>query len=369
LYPEVADGSTLAGKFSQQMALPVGVEGQADAAGTGSVGVLYTISRPSEADGYFGPVSNLATLVKTLLDGGVYPVYAIISNKGSTPTLVQRQAAWAELENKDYIRIRMTDSVLNSDHVAMGVSCDNANLMSNKQFGIVGMASGTLKAALITAAQAIQHKRMVLVAPGAYDEYGVLQSGRYVAAKVAALVSSNFDPSDDLDLALVPPMTFIEKDSNGFPIFREKVVSSSLVNDFEDLLQGGVSPVQNGRNGGVSTTHLRTTWTTDTTFDALMTRVIIDQVFVDVREYCYDNNFLRRGNTPLSRAMLQAGVSKILTDRSEWVQPVMQPDGNLGYKVSVVPSSDQRQVIVGYEGMVVRGIQTILVAGNLTIAA
>jgi len=369
LFPEVVDASTLGGKFQQAMALPVGVEGQADAAGSGTVGVLYTISRGSDADTYFGPVSTLSTLVKNLLQKGVYPVYAIISAKATLPTLAQRQAAWAELENKIFVRIRMTDSLLNSDHVALGTSCDNANLMSMKQFAIVGMASATTKAALISAATAIGSKRVVLVGPGIYDETGTLQTGRYAATCVAAMVAANFDPSDDMDLALVPATTGIELDSNGFPIFREKVVSGSVVNDFEDLLQGGVSPLQPGRNGGVALTHLRTTWKTDGTFDALMTRLIIDQLFVDVREYCYDQNFLRKGNTQVNRDLLASGVQRILQDRSDWIQPLQQPDGTMGYRVGVVPSVDQRQMIVNYEGLVVRGVQTIQVDAQLQIAA
>jgi hypothetical protein len=46
---------------------------------------------------------------------------------------------------------------------------------------------------------------------------------------------------------------------------------------------------------------------------------------------------------------------------------VLQPDGSQGYNVSVTSSADNRQVIVGYEGVVVRGINTVKVAANLSI--
>jgi len=60
-------------------------------------------------------------------------------------------------------------------------------------------------------------------------------------------------------------------------------------------------------------------------------------------------------------------VDALLNERSEWIKPVMQPDGTTGYNVSVTSSPDERQLTVGYEGVVRRGISTIKVAANLTI--
>jgi hypothetical protein len=123
-----------------------------------------------------------------------------------------------------------------------------------------------------------------------------------------------------------------------------------------------------GRPGGVAISHLRMTYIVDGTFDALMTRVIVDQVFVLVRDYCYSFNALRRGNTPANRELLRSGVEALLIEHSSWVQPLVQNDGSFGYNVSVVASADQRQMIVHYQGQVVRGVQTILVDGDLLIS-
>lgn len=370
LFPEVIDGSTLGQKYSTGVALPIGVEGQKDADGSANVNALVLVSRDADAIAAFGAVSKLTILLKYLLDRGAGPVWAVASASGSGPTLVQRQAAWQTLEAKREIRIRLTDSTTTADHTALAISCDNANLINNKQFCIVGMAAGTTKAQLLTGRASIASKRAVLVGPAVYDEHGVLQSGAFHAASIAAMVAQNEDIADDMDTATIPKLTGMEKDSLGNDLFREIVVAGSVVNDFEDLLQGGVSPAMPGINGGLAISHLRMTYTTDSTFDSLMTRLIMDQVFVVVRDYAIRFNSLRRGNSPSVRGQLQSGLETLLGTLRDWISPVvLGADGSRGYGVVVTASSDNRQQIISYSGEVIRGAQTILVQGNLTIAA
>lgn len=367
LFPEVIDGSTLGAKITQSIFLPIGVEGQKDADGTSAINVLQLITRPADALTAFGAVASLTKLCTYLCDRGAAPFYAIASKSGLLPTLAERQAAWQTLEAKREIRIRLTDSVVQADHVALGTSCDNANKVNNKQFAIIGMAAATTKAALITAATAIASKRVCLVGPAVYDENGVVVTGAYLAASIAAMVAANNDPSDDLDTATIPKLTAMEKDANSNDLFREIVVAGSVQNDFEDLLQGGVSPVMPGLNGGLAISHLRTTYKTDTTFDALMTRIIMDQLFILIRDYCIRFNQLRKGNTATTRGQLQSGVDAILRAQSDWVAPTILGDGTKGYGVVVTASADKRQQIISYVGEVVRNTQTILVQGSLTI--
>lgn len=369
LYPEVKDATSLGPRFSQPAFLPIGVEGQKDAGGTASVAVPTVISLPSDADAKFGAASSLAALVRFLLGRGIPQVTAVASASGTTPTLVQRQTAWALLEADPNIRIRLTDSIVQADLVALADSAEWAEGINNKQVAFMGMAAGTTSAALVTAAAAIASKRGVLVGPAVYDDAGTLRSGAFAAAAVAAEVSKNPDIVDDLDTAPIPGFTDIETDANGMPIFRIKAGAGVPVNDFEVLLQGGVAPLRRGRNGGVEITHLRTTWTTDTTYDALQTRLIVDQLFLDVRDYVLSTNYLRRGNTQTNRNDLAAGVEALLKTRNNWLQPVIQPDGNLGYGVAVTASTNNKQVTISYKGNVVRGIQTILVDAQLTIPA
>lgn len=374
IFPEVRDVSNVGARYTSPLYLPIAVEGQADISSSCNVGQVYTVNVPSDSDGFFGVSSPLGLLVKFLLSRGVSPIYAAASVKSaSPPTLVQRQAVWSTMESMPQPRIRLTDDVTQATLEALATSAENAALLFNKQVAFGGLAAGTTKDVLISAAEAINSKRFVLVAPGIFDSSNVLQSGAFAAALVAAEVAKNADISDDLDMMLVPNALGIETGANGQPLFAESVVSGSVVNDFADLLAAGVSPLMTDRSGsGLRITHLRMTYTgatpgSDTSFDALETRLIIDQIFVDVREYVIDNNFLRKGNTDTTRTDLQAGIAALLADRASWVSPVVQPDGTTGYNVSVIASADLRSVTVRYEGVINRNIQVVNVDAELTI--
>lgn len=373
LDPRVIDASTLLPRATSPIYLPMSVEGMADTAGTAVVATPYAIARTDQANTLFGPASTLTRIVAALLDRGAGPVIAAASAKTTTPTLVQRQAVWQTFESDPTIRIRLTDSEVQADLAALAVSVKNADLLFNKQIALVGMPSGTTKANLLAAATAIAADpvgatRVALVGPGVFDANGVLRGGSFAAAAAASEIAKNADPSNDLDLWNIPLLTGIELDSAGLPVFRRKVVAGAAVDDYEDLLQGGVSPLQPSRvPGGVQSTHFRTVFITNTTFDNLYTRIIIDQVFLDVRDYVLDNNFLRMGNTDATRSRIKSGVAAVLTERNAWIAPVVQPNGSLGYNVSVTPSTDNRQITIGYQGTVIRGINTVQVAANLTI--
>jgi len=374
LFPEVIDGSTLNERGTQAIYLPIGVEGQKDAGGTSAINVLQKITRPADADTLFGPASSLAAIVKFLLDQGAAPVYAIASKSGSAPTLVERQATWQTLEADRRIRIRLCDSTVDADLAGLAVSCKNANLLNNKQVAFVGKPAATTKATLIATSTAVNAdvdggKRTVVVAPAVYDANGVLRSGIYAAAAVAARVALNNDPADDLDTATLPNLTGMEKDASGNDLFRILVVAGVVVNDFEDLLIGGVSPLMPGLTGGVAISHLRMSYKTDSSFDALMTRLIMDQSFVLVREYAYKFNQLRKGNTEASREQLRSGIDALLGTLGDWIKKVDLGDGTSGYDVQVSASLDERQQIISYRGEIVRGVQTIVVAPSFTIAA
>ena len=372
LFPEVIDGSTLGVRVSNPVYLPIGIEGWADADGDAVVNQVYLISSASDAVAHFGVASKLTALCKYLIDRGATQVTAVASAKGAVaPTLVQRQAAWQTLEARREVRIRLTDDTVQATHVALATSCDNANMLNNKQFAIVGMAAATTKAALLTAATAINSKRVVLVGPAVYDENGVLQSGAFLAASVAALVAQNSDPSDDLDTLVIPKLTGMEKDALGNNLLRSLVVGGVVTNDFEDLLQGGVSPVMPPVDGsaGVAISHLRMTYKTDSSFDALMTRIIMDQLFVGIRDQAMNFMSLRKGNTAVTRGQLASRIDAFLKANGDIVLPEILGDGSTGYGVNVQSDSSGRQQIINYGGQVVRGTQTILVNGNLVIAA
>jgi hypothetical protein len=376
LFPDVKDIGTLGAQPSIPYAFPIGVEGQGSSDGTAAVGTVYEVDITSQADEFFGVNSSLANLVKFLLGRGVSPVWAVASIMGSgSPNLTNRQVAWSALESNSAIRIRLTDDTALSTLEALATSCNNANLIYNKQVGFGGLASGSSKASIFGASASINNDRFVLIGPGIILSDGTLQSGAYAAAAVAAAVATNTNLADSLSLDVLFNIAGIEEDTNGLPLFVKRVVSGSVVNDFEDLLQSGASPLMTDSSGaGVRITHLRTTCvgdnpaSPDTTFDALMTRMIMDQAFFAVRTYCYQNNWLRRGNTAANRATLAAGITSVLSSQfAGAISPVAQADGSVGYGVTVVPSADERQVTIHYQGEIVRDINVINVDEELTI--
>ena len=371
LYPEVIDASTLGPSFSAPKYLTVAVEGQAGASGaSATINQLYDVVTPSQAETLFGPTSPLTILVKFLLRRGLDSVKAVCTIKSLTlPNQAARQAGWDVIAANPSVRIVLTDSLLNAEHVALADTMEAAELAQNKMFAFVGMAAATASATLISGATAIMSKRAVLVGPAVYDDLGVLQNGAFSAAAAAAAVAMNPDISDDLDGAELSGLVGVELDATGNPLFRKRFVTNVFTNDFEVLLQGGVTPLQRAASGAVALTHLRTTYTTDTTYDAVQTRLVQDQLYLDVRDYCVDNKFLRSGNTAVTRGRIEAGVQALLEERSNWVAPILQPDGKLGYGVSAIASANEKEIIVGYSGKIVRGVSVIKVDAKLTIAA
>src|SRR4051794_23855284 len=143
MFPEVRDVSSLTGVLNLNQFMTIGVEGQKDTGGTAVIATSYLISDPATADTLFGPASSLSKLVKYVLAQGINYVYAVASASNLTPTLVQRQTAWTVLEENVDVRIRLTDSMLQADIVALADSCEWAEGIQNKQFCVVGLATPT----------------------------------------------------------------------------------------------------------------------------------------------------------------------------------------------------------------------------------
>jgi hypothetical protein len=369
-YPEIRDISTLTGVFNLDQYLVIGIEGQKDVGGSQAVAVPVFITSISQSDLAFGATSTLAGLVRYVLAQGINGVWAVASASGSAPTLIQRQTAWAFLEDNPDIRIRLTDSQVQAELVALADSCEFAEAIQNKQMAFVGLATPTTSGALTAAATAISSKRGILVGPGFYDENGILQPGKIAAARIACEVARNPDITDDMDTLALAGTTGIEKDAvSTMPIFRLKANGGAPINDFQVLLTAGVSPLRQGRAGQAEITHLRTTYITDTTYDALQTLLIRDETFVGLRAMLETQKFLRRGNTAQNRALCATLVESWLIAHGDWVEPRVQPNGELGYGVTVTPSPDLRKMIVDYFGTIVRNNQVIEIRGTLTIAA
>lgn len=367
-YPQIVDKSTLTGVFQADQFMAVGVEGRKEAPGSATIGLPVLVKSAEDSDTLFGAASSLSMLVKFLLSRGLNYVWAVASASAAGPTLVQRQTAWAALEENADVRIRLTDSVSQADLVALADSCEWAEGIQHKQFMFGSIGSPAVKASAITAAGAIASKRGVLVTPGVYDLNGNLLAGQYVAALAASEVAKNPDIADSMNNADIGATAGIELEAaTGLPIFRLRAGAGTPVNDFQDLLTGGVSPLQESRTGLAAFSHLRTTYTTDTTFDALMTLLIKDEVFIQLRDLLLDGQHLRLGNTADNRSLAAKRVETWLIAHDDWVQRVPLSDGTVGYGVTAVPSSDLKTFTVNFHGEVVRGVNVININGSLTI--
>jgi hypothetical protein len=368
-YPQVVDKSTLTGVFQADQFLGIGVEGAAVAGATATIAVPYVVTSGDQANTLFGATSPLAKLCNLILGRGIGYVTAVASVLTGTPTLVQRQTAWTPLEENDTIRIRLTDSMVQADLVGLARSCEWAEGIQRKQFCCVGLASPSTKATAITAAGAILSKRAVLWSPCVYDTNGVLMTGSSTAALAASVIAQNPDIADSLNNAGINATAGIEKDAATMPLYRLHAGAGTPVNDFQDLLTVGISPLKQDGSGLAAFTHIRTTWTTDTTFDALTTLLIKDEVFIQLRNALVAAGLLRMPNTLSSRAFAAKIVDSWLKAHSDWVAPVALPNGETGYGVTTVPSVDLKSFTVNYKGQVVRGTNVININGTLTIPA
>lgn len=369
-YPQIVDKSTLTGVYQADQFLVVGVEGQMDVAGSQAVGLPALVTDPNQAATLFGPSSSLTKLVQFCLGRGLSQVWAVASASGTTPTLLQRQTAWAPLEDNRDIRIRLTDSVVQGDQAALADSCENAEGIQCKQHCYVGIPAGTTKAAALTWAAAVASKRGIVTAAGVYDSNGNLLGGQYGAAYAACEVAKNPDISDSMNNMSIAGTSGVEKETaTGLPVFRQRTNGGTPLNDLQDLLTAGISPYALSRDGRARFTHLRTSWTVDTTFDALQTLLIKDQVFIDIRTLLYNMNAVRKAQTADNMSLAAKAVEGYLKSHADWVAPVLLPNGDIGYGVTVVPGVDGKSYTINYFGGVVRGTNVININGTLTIPA
>lgn len=366
-FPQVVDTSTLTGVFNSTQLFPIGVEGQSAGDGNAVVGLPKTISSAEDAATAFGATSPLTLLIQFILGRGIPSVKAV-SSKTSAPMLADRQSAWAALEDDDVVRIRLTDSPVQATLVALADSCEHAELTQRKQFCFGALPANTSKSAMITAAGAIASKRAVFHGPAVFDLNGNLLGGQYAAAYGACEVAKNLDISDSLNLTPIPATAGIELDAaTGLPLFRLRTNGGTPIDDFEDLLTAGVSPFMSGPDGQAAFTHIRTTYTTDDSYDALMTLLIKDGVFLGIKAMLLAEGFLRLGNTASNRALAAKKVDAYLGANADIVTPVLLANGTVGYGVTVVASDDLKSFTVSYFGEVVRGTNVINVNGTLTI--
>lgn len=364
--PRVVDKSSLTGVFVADSFLKVGVEGHMANDGDATIGLPVPITSYEDAITAFGNTSTLTSIVQFLLSRGLDEVVAVASD--ATHGLDAREDAWEALADDPTIRIRLTDDDTQATLAALANSCEDAELIDNKQFMVGALAAPNSKSTLGAAAAAIASKRGVLVGPGVYDLDANLLSGGTLAALIGAEIAKNPDITDSLNLYNIPATAGIEKQATtGLPLFRRRANGGAPIDDFQDLLDDGVSPLMQSPLGTAAVNHLRTTFTDDDTFDALTTLLIKDGVFLGIRDMLLSEGFLHQPNTASNRTLAASMTDTWLKAHNSWVFPIVLPNGNTGYGVTSTSSPDGKSFTISYFGNVVRGTNVINVNGTLTV--
>lgn len=264
--------------------------GVAAAASAGTKGQVTAFTGYAEAAAAYGAGSNLAKIVKVLLENGAPLIYAVPAAVSATPAKADYEAAFAALMEQTDVGYMVCDSQSAAVHTALRDAILSGTEQTKYRIGVVEQ-SGTATA-LCAAASALNCERMALVA-------GVSSGGvpGIVAAAVAGVIAGGSDPALPLNGAVLTGL--------------EDLSAAFTDGEVTALIQGGVTPVE--RLGdevtvvrGV-TTRTKTGDVPDATWRDLSTILIVDDVLPAVRN-SLRTRFARTKNTAQTRGAIRTQV-------------------------------------------------------------
>ena len=235
---------------------------------------------------------GMAELIRLALRNGAGGVAAVsVEREEGYP------AAFALLaETEDLAAVLCASSSLEVQQ-ALRESVVQASQARRERIAVVAGGAGERVEELIARAKALDHERVVLVAPGGVDREGNPLSGAAVAAAVAGALAGEPDPA-------VP--------RGGAELYGLSGLDGRYGDgELDALILGGVTPVE--RLGGrVSVVRGVTTRTTtggaaDATWRELATIRIVDNVIPGLRD-ALRGRFRRAKNTPQGRSAIRAQV-------------------------------------------------------------
>lgn len=264
--------------------------GVAAVASGGVKGEVTAFSGAAEAAALYGPGSNLAKLIRVLLENGAPMVYAVPAAVSGTAAKADYEAAFAALMGEPGIGCMVCDSQNAQIHQALRDAILAGDEQSKYRIGVV--EAGGTTAQLCAAAGGLNSERMVLVgntvsggAPG------------LVAAAAAGVIAGETDPAVPLGGA----------ELKGLGALSENFTDGEV----NTLIQGGVTPVE-CVGGDVTvvrgvTTRTKTGETPDRTWRDLNTILIVDDVLPTVRN-SLKTRFARTKNTAQTRGAIRTQV-------------------------------------------------------------
>ena len=244
---------------------------------------------------------TMAELIRLVLKNGAGSVAAvpIASGEGYGD-------GFAALEGLEDVTAVICDSTDGDVQKAMKESVETASANRRERIAVAAGGAEETVDELIARAKALNHERVVLVAPGGTDEEGKAVSGLSLAAAVAGAIAGTTDPALPLGGAVLSGLYGLETTYGD--------------NDLDLLIRGGVTPAE--RTGGVTsvvrgvTTRTTTDGTADTTWRELSTILVVDDVIPGIRS-ALRSKFHRAKNTEQSRGAIRSQVVLELENRKE----------------------------------------------------
>jgi len=333
----------------------VGTVGVAAVTATGTEDQVYTITTYASAVTTFGASCAMTELIRILLLNGVavvkaVPVYSADMHGGTgNPSADDYAGAFDLLAKTEDIRVIICDSDSTAVHTAMKESIAGADERYAYRIGIVESV-GTVEE-IIAAAQAINHERMVMAAPGALDAAGENAVTGSVAAAMAGVIMSESDPAVPLNGAYLAGIVDLQnKYDDG---------------DITALVEGGVTPIESS-GGAISvvrgiTTRSLTNGASDSTWRELNTVLIVDNIIPEVRD-TLKAMFSRAKNTAQTRAAIRTQVMIVL--EKKLAAEIIDSYGNIAVTRN---ASDSTVCDVSFEFTVTHGLNQVQLVAYITV--
>ena len=311
-------------------------------------GTVYTVTSYDQAVSLFGAGGDegMAELIQLALKNGARGVSAVpaADREGY-------EAAFAQLAGMEDISLVICDSTDLEVQKALRDSVIQASALRRERLCVVagGKEEGT--EALIARAKALNHERVVLVAPGALDREGKPLSGLPLAAAAAGAIAGESDPAVPL---------------GGAELLGLSGLSARLEdNDIDLLVLGGVTPVES-LGGAVSIVRGVTTRTTsggaaDPSWRDLSAIRVVDDVIPGLRN-ALRARFRRAKNTPQSRGAIRAQV--VLELENKLAREIIT-----GYDAVAVTADgeDPTRCLVDFSFAVAHGLNQIWLTAHITV--
>lgn len=310
----------------------------------GTKGEMTCVNSYAQAAALYGSQSAMAQLIKVLFQNGAPVVYAVPAAVSGEGAAADYEAAFAVLMGEPEIGYMVCDSHEAEVHSAMLTAIQGANETSKYRIGIVE-GKGTAEE-LVSAAEALNHERMVLVGGSVTDG-----APGCVAAAVAGVIAGQNDPALPLGGAEL--------------IGLEALDCAWSDGEVNTLIQSGVTPVER-QSGSVSVVRGVTTRTTtggvaDSTWRDLTTILIVDDVLPTVRN-SLRTRFARTKNTAQTRGAIRTQVVIELENKKS--SEIIDDYSN----VSVTADENDPAVCnVSFAFDVVHGINRIELVAHITV--